>query len=59
MTPNNQIPSECKHLEKERLRLYCNKLHGYCPWRELNPNYIPPYDCPDYEPKEKKDNGRG
>lgn len=52
-------PRECEHLERGNLHLYCNKLRGYCPWRELNPNYIPPFDCPDFTPKTKeKDDSR-
>ena len=50
-----QKPRECKHLERGNLHLYCNKLRGYCPWREFNPNYIPPFDCPDFTPKTEKD----
>ena len=59
MTPTDQPqnPRECEHLERGNLHLYCNKLRGYCPWRELNPNYIPPFDCPDFTPKTKEKDG--
>ena len=41
--------TKCAHLEKGRLHLYCNTYRGYCPWREINPLYIPPYNCPYYK----------
>ena len=58
MTPTEQTPSECKH--------YVEML-GYCQLRntgwlicDLCPFEDDDNDiCPDYQPKKKKDNGRG
>lgn len=55
MTPTNQTPSECKHYKDQRCTAHNSSVcvntlfsvrYGY-----QKPN------CPDYEPKEKKDNG--
>lgn len=41
--------TKCAHLEIGGLHLYCNTYRGYYPWREINPLYIPPYNCPYYK----------
>lgn len=55
---NNQTPSECKHYQESR---HCGFTSRKC----SNPKHrdvfcglsANQYCCPDYEPKEKKDNG--
>lgn len=51
MTPINQTPSECKHY-------FINRGGGWTHWCvNLNApcRLFHGYHCPDYEPKEKKD----
>ena len=52
---NNQTPSECKHCNADGI--HCDKHNepaGENMW--VYPCYIKEFPCPDYEPKEKKDN---
>ena len=53
MTPTKQTPSECKHLKYDMcLHLKHSNNPWRCPIMDLEDKH-----CPDYEPKEKKDNG--
>lgn len=57
MTPIDQTPSECKHWNRGRCRIAIKAV--YRP-RRATPDFINDWCggcCPDYEPKEKKDNG--
>lgn len=54
MTPTNQTPSECKHFCHciNRVAIakdVANNIEWHCELQSI---------CPDYEPKEKKDNGK-
>lgn len=58
MTPTNQTSSECKHYYERTRKFFvdacCSKgenKNRRCGW------LFSKSDCPDYEPKEKKDNG--
>lgn len=50
MTPTNQTPSECRHEDYGDCMIHTGDYGGadYCKLCE-------DYHCPDYQPKEKKD----
>lgn len=49
---NNQTPSECKHLKYD---MCLHPIHSNNPWRCPIMDFEDKH-CPDYQPKEKKDN---
>lgn len=53
MTPTNQTPSECRHEDYGDCMIHTGDYGGadYCKLCE-------DYHCPDYQPKEKKDDSR-
>lgn len=54
METTNQAPSECKHCNADGI--HCDKHYesaGENIW--VYPCHIKEFACPDYEPKEKKD----
>lgn len=57
MTPTNQKPSECKHYQEVKwgcfAQRWCRNKHHCTSFCNYNRG---PQDCPDYQPKEKKDN---
>lgn len=56
MTPTKQTPSECKHYVE--MLGYCELRHSWSLACNLCPYEDEDCDCPDYKPKEKKDNER-
>lgn len=50
MTPNEQTPSKCKHYG------YLASCQAREPWIRHKCIMKLGYHCPDYQPKEKKDN---
>lgn len=54
MTKTKQTPSECKHCNADGIHCdkHCEPV-GENTW--IYPCHIKEFPCPDYEPKEKKD----